>query len=129
MGYQFLFESVLSSGPITLTIFVSLILLSVYTWGILISRILQFKQEEQESRRFFLHFDKESDLNELYKGFSEGEDPKFLVQRGLTAIFCETYREVLRTTHKISGLNFLDSDSQAIRTGVEDVAERAGRRA
>lgn len=124
MGYQFLFESIMSSGPITLSIFISLLLLSVYTWGILISKTLQLKQEEQETHTFFLRFDQEADLNDLYKAISEGEESRVLAQKGLAVIFCESYREVLRVTTKIPDLDFLHPDSSTIKSSVEDGVER-----
>ncbi|MCP4296591.1 MAG: hypothetical protein GY786_13385 [Proteobacteria bacterium] len=124
MGYQFLFESVLSSGPITLSIFISLLLLSVYTWGILISKMLQFKQEEQETHLFFLRFEQERDLDVLYKSVTEGDEGKNLIQRGLTSIFYETYHEVLRVTSRIANINFLNPKFDAVKSSVEDGVDR-----
>ncbi|PCI27684.1 MAG: hypothetical protein COB67_08005 [SAR324 cluster bacterium] len=121
MGYDILIDAVLSSGPITLSIFISLVLLSIYSWTVLMSKLLQFKQEERENKKFLVQFDQEQNLKKLFQGYSKG---KFTVNRGLISIFCETYLEVDQVTQKFPNLDYAKPEMQGIKGNLDEVIQR-----
>ena len=123
MGSQSLFESILSAGPITLAIFILLILLSVYTWGILLSKLLQFRQEELENEQFFLRFNQEADLKNLHRVLSEKENTDYPTTKGFTVLICETCRKTLRVVNRVIKPGLLRSKSDTpcrVPSGDED---------
>ena len=61
MEYSTLIDAVLLSGPITLSIFVSLLFLSVLIWAVIMAKAIQFKKEQNADKKFF-NFEKYSNV-------------------------------------------------------------------
>ena len=89
MEFNDFVNAVLHGGAITLSIFILLVVLSVVTCGIIISKIVQLRKEEQKSGKFVKEFNKAKSL----KSFVSTNHKRAPVDYDLGILFEEILNE------------------------------------
>ena len=85
MTFDDFVSAILHGGFITLSIFILLLILSVCTWGIIISKILQLKREDKKNAAFVKAFNSAEDILE----FCEVNKRRGMVDYDLGIVFEE----------------------------------------
>ncbi|MDP7559388.1 MAG: hypothetical protein QF745_02470, partial [Planctomycetota bacterium] len=64
MNFQDFIDAVfLHSGFITLSVFLLLLVLSVVTWGLIVAKVLQLRNEDTKDKGFVVQFNQAEDLH------------------------------------------------------------------
>jgi len=118
MDYSTLIDAVLLSGPITLSIFISLLVLSVLIWAVIMGKAIQFSKEQRSDKKLLAYFTSAKDFKSL-------SIPKTLKQnKGFAFIFRETYKELELIEKNIPDLNFHEPGMQTNKSNVEEIVAR-----
>ena len=121
MEYSTIIEAIFSSGPITFSIFIFLVLLSILSWGVIFTKGIQFKKEKKNDKGFFERFNQTTEYDELFDAVSF--DPK-TGTRGLAIIYAETCLELGRIVKQVPGLSYSRSDMQIAKSNTEEIINR-----
>ena len=65
MEYSALIDAVLYSGPITLSIFISLLVLSVLIWAVIMAKAIQFRKEQKSDQAFLNLFNRTDNFKQV----------------------------------------------------------------
>ena len=83
-----IFELLLRSSPLAKGVLILLLIFSIYSWAIIITKWLWLKQAEKETRQFLARFQRGGKLSELYSAAdSDGRSP-------LVRVFIAGYDEI-----------------------------------
>lgn len=121
MEYSTLIDAVLMSGPITLSIFISLLFLSVLIWAVIMAKAIQFKKEQGADSKFLGQFHKSKNIKDLNKNATYDEK---MQNKGFAFICRETHLELERIENNIQNLNFHESKMQINKSNVEEIVSR-----
>ena len=123
MGSSSFLDVFFSSGPIVFSIFILLILMSIFSWTIIIGKAVQLKKEEKSDDHFKNQFDQTGDLNELFENLTIakglGKEPQ-----GLSAIFFESYQQIKEIERHFPDLNYLDQTLQFLKANIDEALDR-----
>ena len=114
MTFDDFVNAILHGGAITLSIFCLLLILSVCTWGIIISKILQLKMEDKKNAAFVKSFNSAEDLIE----FSEINKRRGMVDYDLGIVFEEVVNVQRKFEKDYPELNFADSQMKVLKDGL-----------
>ena len=118
MEYSTLIDAVLLSGPITLSIFISLLFLSVVIWAVIMGKAIQFSKEQHNDKKLLGYFSTAEDFKSI------GIPKNFKQHKGFAFIYRETCRELDVIEENIPDLNFHESGMQTNKSNVEEIVAR-----
>ncbi len=114
-GGSAIVEMIRNSGPVAFGVLILLLLASIYSWSIMLSKMWTFRRARSQSARFLRAFRKASRLSEI-ASVSEQFKPS-----PLAAVFDEIYAEYSRQT----GGKGLPRNSQALERAAQTAASEA----
>lgn len=111
MTFDDFVNAILHGGFITLSIFILLLILSICTWGIIISKIVQLKREDKKNAAFVKAFNSTEDLIT----FSEVNKQRGMVDYDLGIVFEEVVNVQRKFEKDYPELNFADSQMKVLK--------------
>jgi len=118
MEYSTLIDAVILSGPITLSIFISLLFLSVVIWAVIMGKAIQFGNEQRNDKKILRYFTTADDFKSL------AISKKTKQNKGYAFIYREIYKELELIEKKIPDLNFHEPGMQVNKSNVEEIIAR-----
>lgn len=85
-----IFDLLLGSGPVVRVVLVTLVIMSIMTWGIVFAKIYQFRKSKKQSVRFSDVFWGSKNLAEI------NQVSQSLADSPLATVFCAGHRELMR---------------------------------
>lgn len=114
---------IFSSGPAVSSIFLILILLSIFSWAIIIAKAIQLKKEDKNDALFAKQFNENKNLGDLFENFKIaqelGREPQ-----GLAVIFYDSYREIQQFEKRLASLNYSDQEAGSIKASLDETVNR-----
>jgi len=121
MNFQDFIDAVfLHSGFITLSVFLLLLVLSVVTWGLIVAKVLQLRNEDTKDKGFVVQFNQAEDLHT----FSEMQREHGPIDYDLGIVFDETMRIVDRFKVEFPRMNFVDPVMEPVKENFDQVVGR-----
>lgn len=120
MSFDGFLDAILESGFFTFSIFILLLVLSVATWGIIITKYIQLKKEDRLDQDFVRQFNKADDLLDFF----HAQQGRSLVVNDLGIVFMESLRIVEQFKLLFPGMNFIDPDMKPMKENFEELVER-----
>ncbi len=121
MTFQDFVDAVfLHSGFINLSVFLLLLVLSVVTWGLIIAKTLQLRNEDAQDKDFVMEFNKAENLHD----FSIQQRDRGPIDYDLGIVFDETMRIVDRFKAEFPRMNFVDPVMEPVKENFDQVVGR-----
>jgi len=121
MTFQDFVDAVfLHSGFINLSVFLLLLVLSVVTWGLIIAKTLQLRNEDAQDKDFVMEFNKAENLHD----FSMQQRDRGPIDYDLGIVFDETMRIVDRFKAEFPRMNFVDPVMEPVKENFDQVVGR-----
>jgi len=121
MTFQDFVDAVfLHSGFINLSVFLLLLVLSVVTWGLIIAKTLQLRNEDAKDKDFVMEFNKAENLHD----FSMQQRDRGPIDYDLGIVFDETMRIVDRFKAEFPRMNFVDPVMEPVKENFDQVVGR-----
>jgi biopolymer transport protein TolQ len=125
-GNQSILSMILSSGPVVQSVLILLIVLSIWSWAITISKVLQFKKAKADSEKFVKLFWDSRNLARI------DDATRRLKQSPLTHVFSAGYKELSQVLEEEgddngAGLKMLGSVERALKRAEVEAALRLDR--
>ena len=117
MTFDDFVSAILHGGFITLSIFILLLILSVCTWGIIISKILQLKREDKKNAAFVKAFNSAEDILE----FCDVNKRRGMVDYDLGIVFEEVVNVQQKFEKDYPELNFADSQMKVLKEDFDNM--------
>ena len=119
MTFDDFVSAILHGGFITLSIFILLLILSVCTWGIIISKILQLKREDKKNAAFVKAFNSAEDILE----FCEVNKRRGMVDYDLGIVFEEVVNVQQKFEKDYPELNFADTQMKVLKEDFDNMVK------
>ena len=119
MTFDDFVSAILHGGFITLSIFILLLILSVCTWGIIISKILQLKREDKKNAAFVKAFNAAEDILE----FCDVNKRRGMVDYDLGIVFEEVVNVQQKFEKDYPELNFADSQMKVLKEDFDNMVK------
>ena len=119
MTFDDFVSAILHGGFITLSIFILLLILSVCTWGIIISKILQLKREDKKNAAFVKAFNSAEDILE----FCDVNKRRGRVDYDLGIVFEEVVNVQMKFEKDYPELNFADSQMKVLKEDFDNMVK------
>ena len=119
MTFDDFVSAILHGGFITLSIFILLLILSVCTWGIIISKILQLKREDKKNAAFVKAFNSAEDILE----FCDVNKRRGMVDYDLGIVFEEVVNVQQKFEKDYPELNFADSQMKVLKEDFDNMVK------
>jgi len=121
MTFQDFVDAVfLHSGFINLSVFMLLLVLSVSTWGLIIAKVLQLRNENMKDKGFVEQFNQAEDLHD----FSKNQRERGSIDYDLGILFDETMRIVDRFKAEFPLMNFVDPVMEPVKENFDQIVDR-----
>lgn len=121
MTFQDFVDAVfLHSGFINLSVFMLLLVLSVSTWGLIIAKVLQLRNENMKDKGFVGQFNQAEDLHD----FSKNQRERGSIDYDLGILFDETMRIVDRFKAEFPLMNFVDPVMEPVKENFDQIVDR-----
>lgn len=121
MTFQDFVDAVfLHSGFINLSVFMLLLVLSVSTWGLIIAKVLQLRNENMKDKGFVEQFNQAEDLHD----FSKNQRERGSIDYDLGILFDETMRIVDRFKAEFPRMNFVDPVMEPVKENFDQIVDR-----
>ena len=121
MNFQDFIDAVfLHSGFITLSVFLLLLVLSVVTWGLIVAKVLQLRNENMKDKGFVGEFNQAEDLHD----FSKNQRERGPIDYDLGILFDETMRIVDRFKVEFPRMNFVDPVMEPVKENFDQIVDR-----
>ena len=121
MTFQDFVDAVfLHSGFINLSVFMLLLVLSVSTWGLIIAKVLQLRNENMKDKGFVEQFNQAEDLHD----FSKNQRERGSIDYDLGILFDETMRIVDRFKAEFPRMNFVDPVMEPVKENFDQMVDR-----
>ena len=121
MTFQDFVDAVfLHSGFINLSVFMILLVLSVSTWGLIIAKVLQLRNENMKDKGFVEQFNQAEDLHD----FSKNQRERGSIDYDLGILFDETMRIVDRFKAEFPLMNFVDPVMEPVKENFDQIVDR-----
>ena len=119
MTFDDFVSAILHGGFITLSIFILLLILSVCTWGIIISKILQLKREDKKNAAFVKAFNSAEDILE----FCDVNKRRGMVDYDLGIVFEEVVNVQQKFEKDYPELNFADTQMKVLKEDFDNMVK------
>jgi len=121
MTFQDFVDAVfLHSGFINLSVFMLLLVLSVSTWGLIIAKVLQLRNEDMKDKGFVEQFNQAENLHD----FSKNQRERGSIDYDLGILFDETMRIVDRFKAEFPLMNFVDPVMEPVKENFDQIVDR-----
>ncbi len=123
MSLNVFIEAFKVSGTATLLIFLLLIFLSIFTWGLIVAKSIQLSRQARNDQRFFRQFNQTSELKDLYNSATP-HGSGLQKNYGLASLYFKIVQEIIFIETQIPNLNFVDPKMQTIKTNFDASIDR-----
>ena len=124
MSFQDFIHAILPGGPWTLTIFCMLVVMTIWSWGIIVYKIRQLSIEDKKDGTFVRAFNNAQDLNQFYVE----QTNRGFIDFDLGMVFLESLKVVEQFRTRFPNLNFFEASHQDIKHNFDEMMGRTVQR-